>query len=242
MHITFTIAPPRRILCRVISVVSAVVMTIANPLHAAPARTHAAVDSLNFLRFRSTAAADTLPIGWVIRAVRGARAPTPHQRDSANVHFWRISGANRAAWFVRELPQRIPPTSGTLTCEWRVLLHPKGSDLRAKATDDAAIRIFVVFERRGLFDRVPRTLFYTSGIAEPAGYERESHQSDKLRIIRIGPEQATTEWIRTVIDPFADYRRFFGNDGRAIEAIGIMQDTEQTGSAAVADIRMFTWK
>ena len=48
-----------------------------------------------------------------------------------------------------------------------------------------------------------------------------------------GPEQ-TGRWINEERDILADYRRLFGEDPRAIGAIAIMTDTDNTGGEATA--------
>jgi Protein of unknown function (DUF3047) len=178
----------------------------------------------------------------VVRAVRGEQAPQLSLLDSAGSRALRVTGVNRAAWFVRELDEPIRPSAGSLAWSWRVTRHPRGADLRRRETDDAALRVFVVFERANRFDRVPRTLFYSSGIAEDTLYRRRSVQSSDLHIIRMGGPETDGRWLRTAVDPFADYQRIWGGTPRAIAALGIMQDSEQTKSEASADVRTMVWR
>lgn len=116
-----------------------------------------------------------------------------------------------------------------------------GADLRRRDADDAALRVFVVFERTSRFERVPHTLFYTSGTIEDANYERRSFQSSNMHVIRMGGVGTVGEWLRTTVDPFADYQRVWGGRAPSIVAIGIMQDSEQTKAMAMADIRALAW-
>ncbi len=200
-------------------------------------------DSLVLLPLKNLSAGEALPRSWVVRPVRGERAPELTLIDRAGPRVaLRISGSDRAAWFVRELDRPIVPGAGKLSWSWRVLEHPAGADLRNRATDDAALRVFVVFERKGLLDRVPHTLFYTSGTVEGADYERPSFQSSDLHMIRMRHSASDGDWRHTVVDPFADYRRIWGGKPRAIIAIGLMQDSEDTQSSATADIRALVWR
>ena len=200
------------------------------------------IDSLVLLPLENLSAGEALPRSWVIRPVRGERAPELTLIDRAGPRVaLRISGADRAAWLVRELDRPIMPGAGSLSWSWRVLEHPAGADLRDRAADDAALRVFVVFERKGLLDRVPHTLFYTSGTVEGANYERPSFQSGDLHVIRMRSSASDADWRHTVVDPFADYQRIWGGKPRVIVAIGLMQDSEDTQSSATADIRALVW-
>lgn len=213
------------------------------PAREAAARDRAQLsDSTNLLLLDGATAGRPLPRGWVVRPVRGEQAPQLSLVDSAGARALRLTGVNRAAWFVRELDVPIAPSAGSLAWSWRVLKHPRGADLRRRETDDAALRVFVVFERTNRFDRVPRTLFYSSGIAEDTLYRRRSVQSSDLHIIRMGGPDTDGRWRRTTVDPFADYQRVWGGAARAIVAIGIMQDSEQTMSEASADVRALVWR
>ena len=198
-------------------------------------------DNRDLLDLAGTPPGGALPSPWMLRAVRGQRAPDSRVEDSGGVRFVRIGGAGRAAWYVHELTDPLKGEAGELAWEWRVPLAPRGADLRAAATDDAALRIFVVFAR-GLFERTPRTLFYCTGGTEPAMYERASFSSPRLHVLRMGKGLAAATWERLHVDPFADYRRIWQAPPPAIVAIGIMQDTDQTGAATLADLRSLTWR
>lgn len=201
-----------------------------------------AADSVALLSLDGTAADRPLPRGWVVRAVRGERAPQFSIIDSAGTRALRVTGVNRAAWFVRELDAPISPSVGSLGWSWRVLRHPGGADLRRRDADDAALRVFVVFDRANRFDRVPHTLFYSSGTVEDTQYQRRSFQSSDIQVIRMGGPGTDGQWLRTTVDPFADHQRVWGGTARAIVAIGIMQDSEQTMSDASADVRALVWR
>ena len=52
---------------------------------------------------------------------------------------------------------------------------------------------------------------------------------------------ARARWNDLTMNPSADYRRIRGSNAPAITAIGVMQDTEQTGAPAVAELRRLEW-
>ncbi len=193
----------------------------------------------DLLRLDATASGATVPPGWTVRAVRGVDAPTSRIIDSAGVRFLRIEGRGTAAWYGQRLT--LAPTPGSqLTWRWRIPVAPQGADLRRKATDDAAARIFVSFDTPTRFGRAPRTLFYSVGNAEPDGYERASFVSGALHVIRIAPP-ANGAWATVTVDPIADYVRLFGRQPPKITGVGLLQDSEQTGSLAVADLAVLEW-
>jgi len=122
-----------------------------------------------------------------------------------------------------------------------VPLAPLGADVRDRDRDDAALRVFVVFDHRGIISRVRRTIFYT--VTEPSlsGYQARSTQSGDLMIVGISAAGPGMGWNRTTCDPISDYRAFWHAEPPRILAIGIMQDAEQTQSAVVADVASLTW-
>ncbi len=184
---------------------------------------------------------EALPAGWAVRPVRGERVPAYVVRDSSGERFLRIEGRGTAAWFVRALEPAESPKRGLLTWRWRVPLAPRGADVRERSRDDAALRVFVVFDHRGFISRVPRTIFYT--VTEPAlsGYQARSRQSGDLMIVGVSAARPGLGWNRTTRDPLADYRAFWKAEPPRILAIGLMQDAEQTKSAVIADIESLTW-
>ncbi len=182
---------------------------------------------------------DALPVGWAVRAVRGQDAPSSSIVDSAGLRYLRIAGTSRAAWFVHEL--RMPlPVGGRLSWRWRVPLAPVGASLSAASTDDAALRVFVVFARHGVFEMTPRALFYTISDGTPpvmpAGPRRKP-----LASLVAGLPLTSLSWVSVTADPIADYRRLWQADAPRIVAIGVMQDTDQTRSAAIGDLLDLKW-
>ncbi len=193
----------------------------------------------DLLRLGDAASGATLPPGWTVRAVRGVAAPESRVVDSAGVQFLRIEGRGKAAWFGQRVELAAAP-GARLRWRWRIPVTPAGADLRVQQGDDAAARIFVSFDTPTFFGRPPRTLFYSAGGAEPDGYTRASFVSGALHVIRIAPPPAGA-WADVTVDPVADYVRIFGKSPPRITGVGVMQDSEQTGSLAVADLASLFW-
>jgi hypothetical protein len=123
-----------------------------------------------------------------------------------------------------------------------VLEAPVAADLRRSETDDSPIRIIVVFGNpRGLFAGSGRVLFYSFGNREPQGFERVSQVSGRYHIIRVDGAAQRGAWRSHAAAVFADYRRLWRRDPPPITAVGVMQDTDQTGAGAVAELRQLEW-
>jgi len=195
-------------------------------------------EGVDLLALSSASANAALPAGWQTRAVRGQRLPMSRIIDTSGIRYMRFSGQGQAGWFVRELPIPIIESVGRLHWTWRAPLAPRGASVAAPATDDAALRVFVAFGRHGRFMQRPRVLFYTL-----ADGELLPDRPDSPFGVRIaGRPSLARNWIGATADPFGDYRRIWGGAPPQIVAIGVMQDTDQTGSAAIGDVMNLFWR
>ena len=183
-----------------------------------------------------------MPSSWKVRAVRGRRAPQATVLAADGEAFLRLAGQAQAAFFVHEFPSPIAADGSRLTISWRVMKAPEGADMRQDSADDSPLRIFVVFQTTRRFGRTPRTLFYSSGRAEPAAFSRRSAKSADLHVIRITESGNDSTWTTISVEPGADYARVWGGVVPCVVAVGLMQDTDATGSAAIADLRHLLWR
>lgn len=183
-----------------------------------------------------------MPAAWNVRGVSGMAAPTATiRRDSAGPVL-RLEGTARAAWFYREVSPTIPESRGMLAWSWRILTAPTAADLRTKRLDDSPMRVFVVFGgQQGQFGRSGRIIFYSVGGRDPVGYAGASHAGDRFHVVRVAGMNDISEWSDHRVSPFADYRRIWRGEPPPITAVGLMQDSDQTRSTAVAEIRSLTW-
>ncbi|MBA3316640.1 MAG: DUF3047 domain-containing protein [Gemmatimonadales bacterium] len=178
------------------------------------------------------------PPGWQIRQVKGQHAPALEIRDDGGDRVLRISGTGQAAWFYRDLRNEDLSDDRLLRWSWRVLEAPSASDLQRKQTDDSPIRVYVVFGNpRALFGGSGRIIFYSFGNAEPDGYAGQSHQSGRMHVVRVDGASERGVWREHAAHPANDYRRIWGRTPPPITAVGVMQDTDQTGRRAVAELR-----
>lgn len=178
------------------------------------------------------------PPGWQVRPVKGRAAPDVEVRKEEADRVVRLSGAGQAAFFYRDLRREMVPEGSELHWSWRVTEAPLRADLRHRDTDDSPIRVYVAFGNPGaLLGGSGRVIFYSFGNGEPDDYARRSHVSGRLHIVRVDGAAERGEWREHAVDPEADYRRIWRRDPPAITAIGVMQDTDQTGERAVAELR-----
>ena len=192
----------------------------------------------DLLALSSANVGDSLPPQWQRRAVRGSRPPSSAVRDDGGERFLAISGQRQAAWFALDLRPEPLTRDGTATLEYRLPVLPIGANLTIAARSDAALRLYVVFENARRFLPTRRVLFYSLGTV--SGGERIK-RDDRLCDIRLAASSSTT-WQRLTVSPAADAARDCGwQDGR-IAAVGIMQDTDQTGARAEADVRALLWR
>ena len=232
-------APPRRVTSVVVALLCAVLaIPVAGASVAWAPVLQAPIDLLGITAGDSNR---RLPERWRARAVRGERAPRSQVIDSAGIAFLRIEGTASAGWFVRQVEPAIAPSDGMLAWTWRAPVSSPATDLRAAATDDAPLRVFVAFGPLRTFGRQPRTIFYSMGGAEPADYRRSGHGSQRVFVVRVGGAERSRDWQRVVVDPFDDYRAAWGEEPPPIAVLGLLQDTDQTRTRAVADLQTLRW-
>ena len=125
-----------------------------------------------------------------------------------------------------------------------------GGDLTQKDGDDFAARIFVNFafesSEESIFSRLSHTLAegvrgrrlpghalnYVWGNVAPVGTQAESAYSDRvsLVVVRSGAQRAT--WHRIERNIVEDYEAAFGKLPPAVTGVGIMTDSDDTGTEA----------
>lgn len=140
-----------------------------------------------------------------------------------------------------------------LTWEWRVANILTKGDVRTKAGDDYAARIYITFsetaDRLPLYQRVKRAAIeMLYGVAPPSAaiaYIWANHAevdsvypnayTDRCRMIVVesGPVHLN-QWRSVRRDIVADFRRAFGDDPPRISGIAVMTDTDNTAASATA--------
>jgi hypothetical protein len=118
-----------------------------------------------------------------------------------------------------------------LSWQWRVIELPKGGDERYKKTGDSAAAIYVIFEGRFR----PKSIKYVWSASLPRGTITESPYNSKTKIVVMQNQSSPmNEWVSEKVNVYADYQRLFGGETESVQAIGLMSDSDNTQSTAVA--------
>ncbi|HQC71112.1 MAG TPA: DUF3047 domain-containing protein [Candidatus Competibacteraceae bacterium] len=127
-----------------------------------------------------------------------------------------------------------------LNWSWRVDRVLGDIDERQKAGDDYPARVYVVVSGGAAFWKT-RSLVYVWSSNQPVGATWNSAYTDNVRMMAL--RSGTTEagrWVEEKRDVRADFRRLFGEDIDALDAVALMTDSDssgQTASAWYGDIR-----
>ncbi len=134
------------------------------------------------------------------------------------------------------------PTHLKLSWSWKIA-HSLAANRRERlrAGDDYAARVFVVFEKSALPLRT-RAINCVWAAHQPREAVYASPYSSQvcMVVVRSGDAEAG-RWHEENRDVLADYRRFFGEEPRAISAVAVLVDTDNTGLSAeawFADLRL----
>ncbi len=121
-----------------------------------------------------------------------------------------------------------------LSWRWRVDQLVHGEDLAHKSGADASARVYVYFDTSTL-PWQKRNLDYVWSATQPVGAVLPSPYSShsKAIVVESGPAHLGA-WQSMARNVEADYRRCFGQDPPDVVAIGLMADTDNTHSDAVA--------
>jgi hypothetical protein len=172
----------------------------------------------------------TFPEGWKSRGGKGSevyRVRSNHEAYlEANAIDSAVTIAKEFEYDLKEYP--------FLKWQWRVLEYPQGGDERFKGTGDSAAAIYVIFEGRFRPDNVK----YVWSSSLPLGTTTESPYSSKTKIVVLRNQSSHLgEWVSESVNVYADYKRLFGQEPKLVQAIGLMSDSDNTQSKAVAHYR-----
>lgn len=172
------------------------------------------------------------------------RAQWEEQRGDADA--WRISGG-----VLRTVQDEDSTTVGTskgfpvvaeghrkLRFRFRALKWPAKGNLAKKGTEDAALRIFVVFDRGGGILSPPDTLGYAFTVGQPKGAAVRSERFDNVFYISVESAKGYDGgWREVTVDLVDDYRTHFKRQAvPKIKAIAIKSDGNNTDAQVSAEI------
>lgn len=127
-----------------------------------------------------------------------------------------------------------PDTFEWVSWQWRVERLVEGEALQRKGGSDCAARLYVYFDTKGL-PWQKRSLDYVWSASLPVGTVLSSAYSPDSKIIVVESGTAYLgQWRSVNRNIERDYTRCFGHNPPKAIAIGIMTDTDNTSSSAVA--------
>ena len=181
--------------------------------------------------FSSSRPGPGLPKGWDIKENKG-KAIVRIERQNGN-NFLHLISKRSSFTLNKELDidlRKYP----ILSWRWKVLKLPREADVRRKEKDDQAAQIYMHFAK---FPR--RINFWEIGYiwdtSAPRGSILPSQQliGDRVQyiVIQSGPAKLG-EWISERRNVYQDHKKLFGKEPPALSGIGLMIDSDNTGSSA----------
>jgi hypothetical protein len=174
----------------------------------------------------------TFPEGWKSRGGDGGEVYRVRS-DSEKEPYLEANAKDSAVTIAKEFQYNITEYP-YLMWQWRVLELPRDGDERFKKTGDSSAAIYVIFEGRFR----PKNIKYVWSASLPIGTTTESPYSSKTKIVVLRNQGSPLgEWVRESVNVHADYERLFGGKPEQVQAIGLMSDSDNTESTALAHYR-----
>ena len=130
-------------------------------------------------------------------------------------------------------PQHFP----VLQWRWRVHQLPRGGDERAKATNNSAAAVYILFDST----RLPRAIKYVWSASLPVGTRIKSPEYWRAWVVVLQSGTAHSgQWQQEGVNFYQDYKEFFGVEPGEGKGIAILTDSKATHSVAEADYDDFT--
>jgi hypothetical protein len=169
----------------------------------------------------------SFPEGWKSRGGEGSEVYRVRSDQEpyleANAKESAVTIAKKFEYDLTEYPY--------LSWQWRAIELPRGGDERYKKTGDSAAAIYVIFEGRFR----PKSIKYVWSASLSMGTITESPYNSKTKIVVMRNQSSPMdEWVSETVNVYADYQRLFGDEIESVQAIGLMSDSDNTQSTAVA--------
>jgi len=200
------------------------------------------------------------PTAWTPEQI--ARWQPMHLPGKRTTHYALDEQAGRAAVraqaessvSVLRQPLRVEPHElGHVEFSWNVPALIDGADVGQRQSDDSPVRLVLAFDGdRSTFsaknamlselvnaltgEPLPyATLMYVWCNTRPVGTVVIGHRTDRIRslVVASGPQQLK-QWLHFRRDVRADFERAFGEPPGALLSIGLMTDSDNTQSSALA--------
>lgn len=157
-------------------------------------------------------------------------------------HFVQVSTTD--AFYGVGVYEKFDPASyPEVSWRWRVVRFPSDANIKVKSGDDAAARLYVIFNDRSLLHPFGTTALvyvwdtrYPAGSIIPNPYEPGR---EKAIVLESGKARLR-QWTREQVNIEADYRRTFGQAPGSVKGIVFASDSDNTDSASVSDFTELT--
>lgn len=202
-------------------------------LNAAPVRALDSPDVLSIPIKKDRAGA---PDGWKIKQWHGKAEIAVVAADSNEALHLKSAGTSTALYKDVSFEIKDRPH---LNWRWKVLVLPKGADVRLKSMDDQAAQVYVIFPRWPAAVN-SRIIGYIWDTQAPKGLELTSTKFSTTKYVVIRSGQAGLgQWFAESRNVYEDYKRLFNEEPPPVGSVSVMIDSDDTASAAesyVADI------
>lgn len=122
-----------------------------------------------------------------------------------------------------------------LNWSWRIAERLTGLNEQSKAGDDYAARIYVIVKGGLAFWQTKAINYVWAGNTAKDTVWPNAFAGDHAMMIALrGPEAALNVWHSEKRNVRADLQKLFGEDLRAIDAVALMTDTDNSGGVASA--------
>ena len=120
-----------------------------------------------------------------------------------------------------------------LRWRWRVHDLPEGSDETDDDKNDSAAGVRLIIGRRTLNPLAGKSLKYIWSETLPKGTVISSSRQYTI-VLRSGKDDLG-KWVWEEVNAYQDYRRLFGGDPRPVDLLGLLTDSNNTGTVVAAD-------
>lgn len=161
-----------------------------------------------------------------------ASVPGPGQPSDAGGTVLEAVAEGASSGLFRELDVDLGSTP-VLRWSWSIEAPVAVDDVRTRAGDDFAARVYVVFSGGMAFWRTTSLVYVWADENAPEGFWKNPF-TDNARMLAVNRGAADGGWASVRRDIVDDYRAAFEAEPPPVVAVAIMTDTDQTGVRAVA--------
>jgi hypothetical protein len=173
-----------------------------------------------------------VPLGWQLKEFVG-RALVELVRDDGHTAL-RLRSEYASFAVYRDVVVDLTRTP-RLAWSWKVNRLPREGDVRARATDDQAAQVYVIFPRWPAPLNQSDVLGYVWDSRAPVDTRVTSTKAENVRIIVVkSGATGVGSWYREVRDVAQDYTAVFGHRPPRVGKLALMVDSNDTRSEAEA--------